>query len=82
MYVNTGSSTIIFNYQDQSIECVETNKCTHNTITNYILIIYELRNFDHLLGIVSQTRVCGGNRTHDPHTKSLAHYPLDYQGTQ
>ena len=25
-------------------------------------IIYELRNFDHALGIVSQTRVSGGNR--------------------
>ena len=25
----------------------------YNTITNYILIIYELSNFDHLLGVVS-----------------------------
>ena len=54
----------------------------YNTITKYILIIYELSNFDHLLGVVSQTRVSDGNRTHDPHTNSLAHYPLDYQGTQ
>ena len=54
----------------------------YNTITNYILIIYELSNIDHLLGVVSQTRVSGGNRTHGPHTNSLAHYPLDYQGTQ
>ena len=42
----------------------------YNTITNYILIIYELSNFS------------GGNRIHDPHTNSPAHYPLDYQGTQ
>ena len=54
----------------------------YNTITNYILIIYELSNLDHTLGIVSQTRVSGGNQTHDPHAYSLAHYPLDYQGTQ
>ena len=54
----------------------------YNTITNYILIIYELSNFDHLLGVVSQTRDSGGNRTHDPHANSLAHYPLNYQGTQ
>ena len=53
----------------------------YNTITNYILIIYEQSNFDHLLGVVSQTRVSGGNRTHDPHTNSVAHYLLDYQGT-
>ena len=49
----------------------------YNTTTNYIIIIYELSNFDHLLGVVSQIRVSGGNRTHDPHTNSLAHYPLD-----
>ena len=47
-----------------------------------ILIIYELNNFDHALGVMSQTRVSGGNRTHDPHAYSLAHYPQDYQGTQ
>ena len=52
----------------------------YNTITNYILIIYELSNFDLELGVKSQTRVSGGNRTHDPHANSLAHYPLDYQG--
>ena len=34
----------------------------YNTITNYILIIYEMSNIDHLLGVVSQTRVSGGNR--------------------
>ena len=28
-----------------------------------------------------QTRISGWNRTHDPHANSLAHYPLDYQGT-
>ena len=27
----------------------------YNTITNYILTIYELSNFDHVLGVVSQT---------------------------
>ena len=53
----------------------------YNTITNYNVIIYELRNFDHVLGVVSQTRVSGGNRTHNPQANSLAHYPLDYQGT-
>ena len=31
--------------------------------------------------VVSQTRVSGGNRTHNPHANSLAHHPLDYQGT-
>ena len=54
----------------------------YNTITNYILIIYELSNFDHVLSVVSQTRVSGGNRTRDLHANSLGHYPLDYQGTQ
>ena len=44
-------------------------------------MIYELSNFDHLLGVVSQSRVSGGNRSHDPHTNSLVHYPLYYQGT-
>ena len=52
-----------------------------NTITNYIRIIYELSNFDHLLGVVSQTKVSGGNRTHNPNANSLAHYPMDYQAT-
>ena len=54
----------------------------YNTITNYSLIIYELSKFDHVLGVVSQTSVSGGNRTHNPHANSLAHYPLDFQGTQ
>ena len=54
----------------------------YNTITNYILILYDLSNLDHVLGVVPQTRVSGGNRTHDPQANSLAHYPPDYQGTQ
>ena len=54
----------------------------YNTITNYILIIYELSNLDHLFGVVSQIRVSGGNRTHDLHANSLAHYPPNYQGTR
>ena len=53
----------------------------YNKITNYILIIYKLSNLDHVLGIVSQTRVSGGNQTHDPHANSLIHYPLDYHST-
>ena len=35
-----------------------------------------------MLGVVSQTRVIGGNRTKDPHANILEYYPLDYQGTQ
>ena len=46
----------------------------YNTITNYILIIYELTNFDHVLGVVSQTTVSDGNRPHDPLANSVAHY--------
>ena len=53
----------------------------YNKLTNYIRIIYELSNFDHVLGVVSQTRVSVGNRTQDPHANSLAHYPRDYHGT-
>ena len=34
----------------------------YNTITNYILILYELSNFDHAHRVVPQTRVSGGNR--------------------
>ena len=34
-----------------------------------------------MLDVLSQTRTTGGNRTHDNHANSLAHYPLDYQGT-
>ena len=41
--------------------------------------MYELSNFDHMLGVKSQSRVSCGNRIHDPHTNTLAHYPLDYQ---
>ena len=33
-----------------------------------------------MLDVVSQTRVSGGNRTHDLHGNSLAYYPLNYQG--
>ena len=48
-----------------------------NTITNYILSIYELSNFDHVLGVMSQTRVwC------DAHASSLEHYSQDYRFTQ
>ena len=53
----------------------------YNTITNYILILYELSIFDQVLGVMSQTRVSGENSTHDPHVNSLAHYPLYYQST-
>ena len=49
----------------------------YNTITNYILITYELSNFDHVLGVVSQTIISAGNRAHDSHANSLAHYLLD-----
>ena len=52
----------------------------YNTITNNILIIYELSNFDHVLGVVLQGRE-PDNRTHDPRVNSPAHYNLDYQGT-
>ena len=45
---------------------------------NYILIIHELNNLEHVIGLVLQTRVSGENRIHDP----LAHYSLDYQDTQ
>ena len=48
----------------------------------YLLIVHERSNFDHVIGIVLQIRVSGGNRTHDPYANSLAHYPLDYQDTQ
>ena len=39
----------------------------YNTITNYIVFIYifYLYNFDHVLGVVSQTRVTDGNRIFD-----------------
>ena len=51
----------------------------YNTITNYILIVYEPNNLDNVFGVVSQIRVSGGYWTHDPHANSLAHYPLDDQ---
>ena len=50
----------------------------YNTITNYILIICKLSNFKHVLGVVSHTRVSGGNRNHDPHNNSPANYPIYY----
>ena len=53
----------------------------YNTITNYILIIYKLSKFNHVFGVVSQTRVSGGNRTHNPNDKNLTHYSPDCQGT-
>ena len=49
----------------------------YNTIINHILIIYELSNFEPVLGLVSQTKDSGGNRIHDRYANSLAHYPLD-----
>ena len=33
--------------------------------------MYELSNFHHVLGVVSQTRVSGGYHTHDLHAVSL-----------
>ena len=46
----------------------------YNAITNYILIIYELSNFDHLIGVMSQARVSGGNGTHDHYQGTLCVY--------
>ena len=48
----------------------------YNTITNYMLIIYEQSNFDHVLAVVSQIRVSGGNRTHD--RNFFKHVPFIY----
>ena len=45
----------------------------YNTIINYILIIYELSNFKHELGVVSQDQ----NRNQGSYANSVAHYPLD-----
>ena len=42
----------------------------------------KLSNFDHVLGIVSQKRISGGNRIYDPHANSLVHHSPDYQGTR
>ena len=53
----------------------------YNKITNNILIIYKLSNFDHDLSVVSQIKVSDGNRAHNHHANSLTYYPLDYQGT-
>ena len=44
----------------------------YKATTNYILILH---------GLVTQTRVPGGNRINTPHANSLAHYRLDNQGT-
>ena len=54
----------------------------YNTIINYILFIYEQSYFDQVLGLMAQTRVSRGNRNHETHANSLAHYSQDYQGTQ
>ena len=54
----------------------------YNTITNYILIIYNQSNWDLMLGVVSQIRASVGDRTQDLHANWLALYPLDYQGIQ
>ena len=43
----------------------------YNTITNYI-------NLDLMLSVVQKIRVSSGNRTHNPHTKNLTHYILDW----
>ena len=43
--------------------------------------MYKLSNFDHVLGVVSEIRVSGGNRIYDSQANTLAHYPLDYQHT-
>ena len=39
-----------------------------------------MSNFEHMIGVVSHARVTKGNRTYDPYTNCLAHYPLDCQG--
>ena len=44
----------------------------YNIIKNYILIIHELSNFYHVLGVVSLAKVSGGNRSHDSQANSLA----------
>ena len=50
----------------------------YNTITNFILIIYDLSNLDHVLAVVLQARVSGWNRTHDPHANSLVHFKFNF----
>ena len=37
----------------------------------YYIIMYELSNFDHVLGVVSESRVSGGNRTKTLTDKTL-----------
>ena len=37
----------------------------------YLFINYKTITIDHVLGAVSQTRVSGGNRTHDPHANTV-----------
>ena len=53
-----------------------------NIITNNIRFVYKLSNFAHILSVVSQASVSCSNRTHEPYANSLAHYPLNYPGTQ
>ena len=67
---------------DPRIEYLFIITSNYNTITNSILIIYKLSNFDLELGLKSQTRASAENRIHHPHANSLAYYSLDYQGTQ
>ena len=43
----------------------------YNIIANYILIIYDMSNFDHVLCVVSQTKVSGGNWIYDPQAGSI-----------
>ena len=66
---------IIFDFNNIPVKChlqILNIFFNYNTITNYILIIYELSNLDHTLGVVSQIRVSGRNQTHDRHANSLA----------
>ena len=85
--------SFIFSHCLSSYQCNASRNCKHFFFLRYILFIYllitiqlqiifELSNFDHVFDVVSQTRVSGVHWTHDPHANSLAHYPLDYQGTR
>ena len=38
--------------------------------------MYKLSNLHQVLGVVTQTKISGGYRNHDPHTNSLAHTHL------
>ena len=40
---------------------------------NIFIYLYEPSDFEHVLGIGSQTMVSGGNRTHDSYANSLGH---------